>query len=71
MLRQGLEPVAGQRISGGHLSGEALLLTDRFFKSNRFMRIFIVVLVIFFIAAYGTTVGLYASSGCGCPSATY
>jgi hypothetical protein len=43
MLRQGLEPVAGQGISGGHLSGEALLSTDRFFKSNRFMRIFIVV----------------------------
>jgi hypothetical protein len=41
---------------------------DRLFgRSNRFMKFFIIGLVVFFIAAYVTTVALYAKSGCGCP----
>lgn len=36
-------------------------------KSNRFARFTALGLVIFFVAAYAITIGLYANSGCGCP----
>jgi Domain of unknown function (DUF4436) len=36
-------------------------------RSRRFTRVSIVGLVIFFVAAYFTTLSLYAKSGCGCP----
>jgi hypothetical protein len=38
-----------------------------FGKSNRFIRYFIIGLVVFFVAMYVTTIALYARSGCGCP----
>jgi hypothetical protein len=38
-----------------------------FTKSNRFMRFLVLGFVVFFIAAYAITIGLYANSGCGCP----
>jgi hypothetical protein len=36
-------------------------------QPHRFMRFFIIGLVIFFIAGYIATVAMYANSGCGCP----
>jgi hypothetical protein len=38
-----------------------------FGHSNRFIRFFIIGLVVFFVAAYVTTIVFYARSGCGCP----
>ena len=38
-----------------------------FTKSNRFMRFSALGFVVFFVAAYAITIGLYANSGCGCP----
>ncbi len=37
-------------------------------RSKRFMRFSVVGLVAFFVAAYLTTLALYARSGCGCPA---
>jgi Domain of unknown function (DUF4436) len=36
-------------------------------KNNRLTRFSMLGLVVLFIAAYATTIGLYAKSGCGCP----
>jgi hypothetical protein len=36
-------------------------------QPHRFMRFFIIGLVIFFIGSYVATIALYAKSGCGCP----
>lgn len=41
--------------------------SNGFAKSNRLMKLSMLGLVIFFVAAYVTTIALYARSGCGCP----